>query len=80
MQRLKSEHGLDDDEDWLLHEAPEEYRMLNTEWCRIADEQLAAWWLSLGEREMAWLQVHDEDEWFARHQAGRSELMGELDE
>ncbi len=79
MERVKREHGLDDDEDWLLHEAPEEYRMLNAEWCRIADEQLAAWWLSLGEREMAWLQVHDENEWNARHEAGREELLGEVE-
>jgi hypothetical protein len=76
MERLKREHGLGADEAWLLDEAPEEYRALNTEWCRIADEQLAAWWLSLGEREMAWLQVHDEGEWYARHAAGREELMG----
>lgn len=76
MQRVRDEHGLTEDEDWLLPEAPEGYRALNDEWGRIADREMARWFRELGEQEMAWLLLNDRGEFEARWDAGRRELLG----
>lgn len=77
MEDLRTAHGLTDEEDWLLAESPAEYQALSSEWDRISDTQLAAWYASLGEREMAWLLLHDASTYYARVAKGRMKLSGE---
>lgn len=80
MEDVRTAHGLTDDEEWLLDESPAEYQALAQEWDRIADTQMAAWFASLGEREMAWLRLHNASEFEALFEVGRVELSGEADE
>jgi len=76
MDRVKREHGLTDEEDWHLDEAPEEYLALDREWRAIAERELAAWFESMGERELAYLIAHDHEALFERLDEGRRELAG----
>jgi hypothetical protein len=76
IERVRSEHGLSEDEDWYLHEASQEYRELNEEWRAIADREMARWYESLGEWEMARLIVRDRVEFESRWDEGRRELFG----
>ncbi len=80
MEEVRTAHGLTDEEDWLLAESPAEYQALAQEWDRIADTQMAAWFASLGEREMAWLRLHNASEFETVFEEGRAELMGEADD
>ncbi len=80
MERVRLEHGLGEDEEWLLHEAPDEYRALNDEWCRIADREMSKWFAELGEREMARTMAGDRSLFELRWDEGRRELCGEDDE
>lgn len=77
MEALRTAHGLTDEEDWMLAESPAEYQALSDEWDRISDAQLAVWYASLGEREMAWLLLHNASEYYARVEEGRVELSDE---
>ncbi len=77
MDAVRAAHGLTDEEEWFLDESPAEYQALAGEWDRIADTQMAAWFASLGEREMAWLVLHNTLEFEARYEEGRVELRGE---
>ena len=80
MELVRCTHGLTEDDDWYLDEAPPEYRELNDEWCEIADREMARWFESLGEWEMARLLVRDRSAFEARWGEGRRELFGEDDE
>lgn len=77
IEQVRREHGLSDDEDWYLHEAPQEYRELNEEWSAIADREMARWFESLEEWELARLIVRDRVEFESRWDEGRRELFGE---
>ncbi|MCC6930763.1 MAG: hypothetical protein IT359_17365 [Gemmatimonadaceae bacterium] len=76
MQQVREEHDLAEGEDWYLPEAPEAYRRLNDEWCRITDQEMAKWFRELGEYEIAWLLVGNQEEFEARWDVGRRELFG----
>lgn len=76
IEEVKRAHGLGEDDDWFLDDAPAEYVRLSNEWSEIADRQRAAWFAELGEREMArWLRA-ESPEWMQMWKVGRDELLG----
>lgn len=76
MDRVKREHGLGDDQDWYLRDAPAEYVALNTQYMALEAQEMADWYASLGEHELAYLIVNDPDRLAARWEVGLDVLVG----
>ena len=53
IQRVESEHGLEEGEYWLIHEGPPEWQALNREWDAATDAIMAEIFLRHHELELA---------------------------
>lgn len=61
---------------WLVEPAPEEYERLRDENELIMAQEESSWFSSLGESEMAYLRLHEPDEFTDRCDAGKREFRG----
>lgn len=80
MERVKRAHGLDEDEDWLLTDAPAEWQALNAAWDRRDEAIRVATLRTLGHDDLADFLERDPDEFDLRGAAGHRELWGEVDD
>lgn len=76
LDRVKREHGLSEDEDWLVHEGPPEWQELNAAWNRRDDEIRAAALRALGYGEIADLMERDPEGFEERSHAGYQDFWG----
>lgn len=77
IDRVKREHGLAEDEDWYLHEGPEEWRLLTEEWDRRDYALRTAALRVLGHDDIADLLERDPDDFDHRTSLGHREFWGE---
>lgn len=76
MDDIEADHGLDEDEDWYVDEAPPDWQALSAEWDRRADAIVTAKLRELGFRDLADVRARDMDEWAARADQGYQDLWG----
>lgn len=77
IDRVKREHGLQEDDDWYLDEGPREWLELTEEWDRRDDEIRVATLRDLGHDDLADLRERDLEEYRSRAEAGHYEFWGE---
>jgi nucleotide-binding universal stress UspA family protein len=77
MDRVRREHGLTEDEDWLVHEGPEEWEQLNADWERRDLEIRVATLRALGHGDIAGMMERDPEEFQLRVSTGHGEFWGE---
>lgn len=77
IDRVKRAHGLRDDEDWLVHEGPPEWRALNAAWDRRDDEIRIATLRGLGHHDIADIMARDPEDFRLRASAGLVDVWGE---
>lgn len=77
MDRVKREHGLDEDEEWYVDEGPEEFERLNDEWERRDHENRIAALRALGHGDIADLLERDPEEFDRRTSIGHREFWGD---
>lgn len=77
IDKVKRAHGLGDDEDWLVHEAPPEWQALNAAWDERDREIRVSTLRALGHEEIADMLEHDPDEFRRREASGYFDVWGE---
>jgi len=80
MDRVKREHGLGEDDDWLVHEAPAEWQALNAAWDRRDEEIRVATLRALGHHDIADVMEGNPEEFGLREASGHHDLWGAGDE
>lgn len=80
MNRVKRAHGLGDDDDWLVHEAPAEWQALNAAWERRDDEIRVATLRALGHNDIADILERDPEDFRLREASGHYDLWGTEDD
>lgn len=76
IDKVKRAHGLGDDEDWYIDEAPAEWLVLNAAW-DARDRQIRVSTLrALGHHDLADLLEHDPDEFHRREGSGCVDVWG----
>ncbi len=77
---IERAHGLDEDEAWLVSEAPAEWHALNAAWDRRDYEIRVAMLRALGHDDIANVLEQDPREFELREAAGHQDLWGEIDD
>jgi hypothetical protein len=80
MVDIERAHGLREDEGWTIGEATEEWRRLNDDWDRRADEIVNARLRDAGHADIAALREKSRDEFEGLAAKGRTDLWGEDDD
>lgn len=80
MNRVKREHGLGEDEDWLVHEAPAAWQTLNAAWDRRDEEIRVATLRALGHHDIADVMESHPDDFSRREASGYYDLWGAGDD
>jgi hypothetical protein len=78
LDAIRSAHGLAEDEDWLLAEAPPEYRAVNEEYDRATDDLFIRVLEAHGEHAIATLFQTDKEAFDQRDEAGREYFHGRI--
>lgn len=79
MERVKRAHGLAEDEDWFVYEAPAEWQALNAAWDqRDADLRVSAL-RAMGHDDIAALLERDPEDFRRREASGYYDVWGEDD-
>jgi hypothetical protein len=76
LDAIRIAHGLTEDEDWSLAEAPAEYRAVSEEYKRASDDLFIRVLEAHGEHAMATLFRNDKDAFDRRNEAGREYFHG----
>jgi len=79
IDKVKRAHGLTEDEDWLIADAPAEWLVLNAAWDRRDAELRAATLREVGQDDLADLLERDPDEFGRRVDAGHLDYWGARD-
>jgi hypothetical protein len=77
IDQIKRDHGLGEDEDWLVGEGPEEWTALNERWNARADEIVDAALRAAGSADVADLRKNDPNRYDERVDKGRLELWND---
>lgn len=80
MVDIERAHGLREDDGWTIDEATEEWRRLNDDWDRRADEIVNASLREAGHADIAALHEESRDEFEGRAAKGQRDLWGDEDE
>lgn len=80
MNRVKREHGLDEDDDWLVHEGPAAWQALNAAWDRRDHEIRVTTLRALGHDDIADLLERNPDDFGLREASGHFDLWGAGDD
>jgi hypothetical protein len=76
MQTIERAHGLREDDHWHDDEAPDEWRALDDEWGRRADDIVDAYLREHGNRDVADLRAKKRAEFDQRVEKGRVDVWG----
>ena len=80
IENLKRAHGLAEDEEWHIHEGPDEWRALNDQWNARADVALDERMRAAGVGDVLEMQESDPAQFRRRVTKGSRELFGGVDE
>ena len=80
MNRVKREHSLGEDDDWLVHEAPAAWQTLNAAWERRDEEIRVAALRMLGHHDIADVMERNPDDFRLREASGHYDLWGAGDD
>lgn len=69
---IRKEHGLEDDEFWLIGEGPQEWEITNAEYDLITNELFVSTLIEFGAKDLADLLKNDPEEFEHRREAGRA--------
>jgi hypothetical protein len=78
LDAIRAAHGLAEDEDWSLADAPPEYRAVNDEYERASDELFVQVLEAHGEHAIASLYRTDRETYDRRDEAGREYFHGRI--
>jgi hypothetical protein len=78
LDAIRTAHGLAEDEDWSLAEAPPEYRAVSDEYERASDELFVQVLEAHGEHAIASLYRTDSETYDRRNEAGREYFHGRV--
>lgn len=80
LARVRREHGLAEDEDWLVHEGPAEWQALNEDWDRRDLEIRVGALRALGHDDIAEVLERDPEGFRRREASGHFDLWGAGDD